>query len=51
MVAICVTASHKPVDDTGMTLVKADAAHLAPETEFAAIRATAEAGRFEKASI
>ncbi|MDA5093063.1 phosphomannomutase [Aliiroseovarius sp. KMU-50] len=43
---ICVTASHNPMDYNGLKLVKAGAAPLDTETEFAAIKRLAESGTF-----
>lgn len=44
---ICVTASHNPMDYNGMKLVKAGAAPLDPDTEFAQIKTLAASGRFD----
>ncbi|NRP13426.1 MULTISPECIES: phosphomannomutase [unclassified Aliiroseovarius] len=43
---ICVTASHNPMDYNGMKMVKAGAAPLDPQEEFARIKTLAERGEF-----
>jgi len=43
---ICVTASHNPIEDNGMKLVKRGAAPLDPESDLGAIRRVVEAGAF-----
>jgi phosphomannomutase len=43
---ICVTASHNPMDDNGMKMVRAGSAPLDAETGLATIRALAEANHF-----